>query len=100
MFERLQPVRNRELGVTANVLLSLIDRMRVVAPLSKRYSEFEADTYNVHGWIALNEGTEESARRAVPHFEKQLQVCEAIGNAGRVATAKANIAIAKSKIRR
>jgi hypothetical protein len=28
MFDRLQPVRKREAGVTANVLQSLIDRMK------------------------------------------------------------------------
>jgi hypothetical protein len=98
IFRRLQPVQKRELGVTANVLLSLIDRMRANAsPLPMRYSHFEADAYNAHGRIALDEGTDESARRAVAHFEKQLEVSEAIGNAGRVATAKANIAYARSK---
>jgi hypothetical protein len=54
MFKRLQPVQKTEAGVTANVMLSLIDRMRVVAPLSKRYSEFEADAYSVPGCIALD----------------------------------------------
>ena len=44
-----------------------------------RYSQFEADAYGVHGGIALYEETEESARRAVVHFESQLEVYEAIG---------------------
>ena len=96
MFKRLHPVQKRELGVTANVILSLIDRMRVVAPLTRHYSQMEAYTYNVHGRIALDEGTDESARRAVVHFEKYLKVCEAISNDEGVATAKTNIAIAKS----
>jgi len=44
MFERLQPRQKREYGVTANVLLSLIDRMKVDArPLSVRYFQLEAD---------------------------------------------------------
>ena len=78
----LQPVQKREAGVTANVLLSLVDRMkREVSPLSKRYSQFEANTLGVHGRIALKEErTEESARRAVVHFEKQLEVYKAIGD--------------------
>jgi hypothetical protein len=97
MFERLQPVQKREVGVTANVLLSLIDRMKGDAPLTRRYSQFEADAYSTHGLIAIFEGTDESARRAVAHFEKSLQVLEAIGAAGKIATAKTNIAIAKSK---
>jgi hypothetical protein len=97
VFERLQPVQKSELGVTANVMLSLIDRMRANAPLSRRYFQMEANAYSVHGRIALNEGSEESARRAVTHFEKDLKVCEAIGDTVRIATAKANIAIAKSK---
>ena len=98
MFERLEPVQKREAGVTAKVLLSLIDRMkREVSPLPDRYSQEEAYAYNTNGLIALNEGSEESARRAVVHFEKSLQVFEAIGIARGVATAKASIAIAKSK---
>jgi hypothetical protein len=52
--------------------------------------------YTTHGGIALKEGTEESARRAVAHFEKDLKLCEAIGDAEGIATAKSNIAIAKS----
>jgi hypothetical protein len=96
MFERLQPVQKTEAGVTANVLLSLIDRMRAVAPLTYRYSQMEADAYHVHGRIALSEGTEESARRAVAHFEKQLEVSEAIVDVEGIATAQASLAIAKS----
>ena len=42
MFERLQPVLKREVGVTANVLLSLIDRMKGDAsPLPTRYSHLK-----------------------------------------------------------
>ena len=98
MFDRLQPVQKRELGVTANVLLSLIDRMKgEVSSLPIRYYEFEAYTYNTHGRIASAEGTEESARRAVVHFEQYLKVCEAIGDDQGIAAAKVNIAVAKSK---
>jgi hypothetical protein len=75
MLHRLQPVQKRESGVTANVLLSLIDRMREeVSPLPMRYSWVEANAYGFHGRIALEDGTEESARRAVAHFENQLEV--------------------------
>jgi hypothetical protein len=98
MFERLQPVQKIEAGVTANVLLSLIDRMRAnVSTLTRRYSEIEGLAYGVHGRIALSEGSEESARRAVAHFENQLEVFEAIGFADGIALAKSNIALAKSK---
>jgi hypothetical protein len=97
MFERLQPVQKTEAGVTANVILSLIDRLRAVAPLPMRYSRFEADAYNVHGRIAINEGTEESARRAEAYFETSLQVFEAIGDTDGIAAVKVNIAIARSK---
>jgi hypothetical protein len=98
MINRLQPVQKREAGVTANLLLSLIDRMKGDAsPLPRRYSQMEANAYNTHGRIALDEGTDESERRAVTHFEKYLKVCEAISNDEGVATAKTNIAIAKSK---
>jgi hypothetical protein len=99
MFDRLQPVQKREAGVTANVLLSLIDRMKndASSPLPMRYSEMEAYAYHTHGRIALDEGSEESARRAVAHFENQLEVYEAKSFARGVANAKASIAIAKSK---
>jgi glucose-6-phosphate-specific signal transduction histidine kinase len=59
MLKRLQPVQKRELGVTANVMLSLIDRMKGDAsPLPRRYSHMEAFAYNAHGRIALDEGTD------------------------------------------
>jgi hypothetical protein len=97
MFVRLQPVQKREAGITANVLLSLIDRMKTeVSPLTRRYSQVEANAYGVHGRIAIDEGTEESARRAQAQFENQLEVNEAIGNDQGIATAKRNIAYAKS----
>jgi hypothetical protein len=57
----------------------------------------EADTHNTHGLIALIEGTEESARRAVAYFEMYLKVCKTIGDDEGIAVAKRNIAIAKSK---
>ena len=93
---KLTPVQKREAGVTANVLLSLIDRMKVdVSSLPRRYSQIEAYAYNTHGCIALDEGSEESARRAVVHFGNELQVNEAIGDDEGIATTKGNIAIAK-----
>jgi len=97
MLNRLQPVQKREAGVTANVLLSMIDRMKVDAPLlPRRYSQMEAFAYITHGRIAFAEGTGESARRAVTHFEKELEVSETIGDDEGIATAKSNIALAKS----
>jgi len=97
MQDMLQPRQKREAGVTADILLSLIDRMKGDAPLPKWYSLIEVNAYNVHGRIALDEGTEESARRAVVHFEKGLEDYEAIDIAESIAAAKGNIAIAKSK---
>jgi len=97
MLVRLQPRQKREAGVTADVLLSLIDRMKNDASLPRRYSSFAAYAYNAHGRLALIEGTEESARRALTHFEDELEVYRAIGDDEGIATAKANIAIAKSK---
>ena len=96
MLGRSQPVQMKVDGITANVLLSLIDRMKNESPLTRRYSFFAANAYNVHGNIALDEGTEEGARRAVVHFENQLRVNEAISNFEGIATAKGNIVYAKS----
>jgi hypothetical protein len=97
MLDRLQPVQKIEAGFTINELLSMIDRMKANALLSRRYSQMEAKAYGAHGRLAFNEGTEESVRRAVTHFEDQLEVFEAIGVDDGIATAKQNIAIAKSK---
>jgi len=97
MFGILQPRQKREYGVTANVLLSLIDRMKAnESPLPMRYSQIKADVHVVHGRIALDEGTEESAKRAVVHLKKALEVFEAIGDDDAIAAAKSNIAVAKS----
>jgi hypothetical protein len=97
IFNRLQPFQKIEAGVTANVLLSLIDRIKVDAPpLPRRYLNFKAHAHNVHGYIAIKEGTEESARRALTHFENQLEVYK-VGEDEGIASAKQNIAIAKSK---
>jgi len=96
MLDRLQPVQKREAGVTADVLVSMIDRMKNDTPLSKRYSIIASCAYNALGRIALIEGTEESARRTEAHFENQLRANEAIGNAEGIATAKGNIVYAKS----
>ena len=90
-------MQKREAGITASVLLSLIDRMKNESLLTRQCSQIEADACSTHGCIALDEGTEESARRAVVHFQKCLKVCKAIGFADGIATAKRNIAIAKSK---
>jgi hypothetical protein len=98
MFDRLQPVQKKEAGVTANVLLLLITRMKNdEPPLQTRYYQFEANAYSTQGKIALDEGTKESAQRAVTLFEKQLKVHESIGDADGVARVTYNIAHAKSK---
>jgi hypothetical protein len=101
MLYRLRPVQKAEAGITANVLLSLIDRMKghvlpLPLPLQIRYSQFEANTHAIHGQIALYEGTEESARRAVVHFQRSLVKYESISFVEGVASAKSNIASAKS----
>jgi hypothetical protein len=67
------------------------------SPLSLRYSKFKANAHGFHGRIALDEGTEESARRAVVHFERKIEVSKAICDDEGVATAKSSIALAKSK---
>ena len=98
VFDRVPPVQKIEAGVTANVLISLIDRMKGgTSPLSLRYFKFEANAHGFHGRIALDEGSEESARRAVVHFERKIELSKAICDNEGVATAKSSIALAKSK---
>ena len=97
MLQRLQPVRKREAGVTANVVLSLIDRMKAEgSPLSKHYLWIKGFAYNTLGSIAFDEGTEDGARRAVIYFRKDLNISEEIGDDEGIASAKSNIAAAKS----
>jgi hypothetical protein len=102
MVRGLQPVQKREAGVTATVLLSLIDRMKTEEiSLSMRYSQFEAEAYNTLGHIALDEMTKESARRAEDYFKKYLELSEAMINESFgdefITCAKKNIALAKSR---
>jgi hypothetical protein len=99
LYRRLQPEHQREAGDTANVMLSLIDQKKNESPpLPMRYLYFKAFAFHVHGNIALDEGTEEGARRAVVHFENLLRVNEAISDdKGIAVTTKASIIIAKSK---
>ena len=79
MTMRKIPANRRKAGVTANVMIALIDRMKNDAPtLLRRYSRFKSNAYNALGIIGIEEGTEESARRAVVHFEKSLKVNESI----------------------
>ena len=65
--------------------------------LLMRYSQFQAAAYRTHGRIALFGGTDESAKRAVAHFDKQLEVNNAIGCDRGSAISKSNIVYAKSK---
>ena len=66
MYDRLQPVQRSDAVDAANGILSLIDQMKVnSSPLSRNYFQLEANAYNTLGRIALNEGTEESAREAL-----------------------------------
>ena len=89
-------MQKREAGITANVLLSMIDRMKgEVSPLTMRYLYFKVGVYHLLGRIALSEKTEESARRAEAHFENQLKVSIELGYADDIAHARRNIACAK-----
>ena len=100
MFVRFTPVQMKEFDVIANVMLSLIDRLKGEAtPLSKYYSEAEAYVYNTLGQIAIEEGTEESVKRAVGYFARKLKVSESIGHAENILIAKRHIALAKSKFK-
>jgi hypothetical protein len=96
MFDRLKPVQKREAGVTANVVLSMIDRMKgEVSPLTMRYLCFKVGVYHLLGRIALSEKTKESARRAEAHFDNQLKASIELGYADDIALARRNIACAK-----
>jgi hypothetical protein len=57
---------------------------------------YEAAAHRCLGKIALHEENEETIKEALIHFEKQLELCEAIGNARCVFNAKYNLAKTKS----
>jgi hypothetical protein len=96
LLNRLKPVQKKEAGITANVLLSMIDRMEgEVSPLTMRYLYFKVGVYHLLGRIALSEKTKESARRAEAHFDNQLKVSIELGYANDIAHARRNIACAK-----
>ena len=97
-IQNLQPVQKRESVVTANVILSLIDRMKEDASqLPRRYILCEAFAYNALGLIALDEGTPvDSVNRALTHFKRDLEVSEAIGNHIGIADAISNVAHANA----
>ena len=98
MTMRKIPANRRKAGVTANVMIALIDRMKNDAPtLLRRYSRFKSNAYNALGIIGIEEGTEESARRAVVHFEKSLKVNESICDVDGIAAVLFHIADAKSR---
>lgn len=67
-----------------------------VLPLSIRNSQLEATVYNspsTNCLYIMGEGMEESARRVVVYFEKQLELEESIGGDEGIASAKRNITL-------
>jgi hypothetical protein len=88
--------QTREAEVTANVLLSLIERMKSDAPLLKHCAQSEANTYAILGSIALNKGTKESVVVGVAYIEKTLAVLEAINDAEGASDAIKGLALVKS----
>ena len=78
----------------------MIEQMRTETPsLAQDFGicEIEATAYSVLGMIAVGVGTSESSKKAVGHFEKQWDICKAVGNGNGVSAAESNIAFALSK---
>jgi hypothetical protein len=98
MIEVLQPEQKNEAKITTNELLSLLEQIkRELSPMPPLlYTQMETHAYNSHGRIALNEGTDESARRAVAHWQTSLELNDSIGNIEGIAAVKVQIAEAKS----
>jgi hypothetical protein len=97
-YDRLSPVQQKVAGVTANIIISLIDRLKGknASPLPPRCSQIEANTNKALAFIALKEETEESAKRAVAHLQKALDLYEAIGSTSSAAIIKSNLVLARS----
>jgi hypothetical protein len=88
--------QTREAEVTANVILSLIERMKSDAPLPKHCAQSEANAYAVLSSIALTKGTKESVVVGVAYIDKARAVLEAINDAEGASDAIKGLALVKS----
>lgn len=94
----LQPSDRGETSKVAHRILSLIAQLRRETPmLSVSYLMREAHAYKSLGQVVLQERTAEGAKRAVAHFEKQLELEMTIGDVEGAADARFSIALARSK---
>jgi hypothetical protein len=82
--------------VAEGILILIQETKKDTPVLPKLYTLLEALTYNHLGAIALKEGTEESAKKALVQFEKCLELSTASNFAAGIANAEYNIAFAKS----
>jgi len=96
----LKPVQIDEVKEVATTILEMIGQLKVETPMLPKIMKMEAFTHNGLGLIALREGKEESAKEALIHFEKNLELSTAINYAAGIADAEYNIALAKSKYER
>ena len=77
----------------ANKMMSIIGQMKDADPLLPQdIQQYEANTYNILGNIAYDNGTKESAEIAVEYFEKCRDICEEIGDSLGTTTANSNLA--------
>lgn len=80
----------------AKLLLTMINRLKIVDESLDYLKVIEINAYNSLGSAVLLKKTEESSNEALAHFEKCLVLSQAIEDDECIAIAKYNIAIVKS----
>jgi hypothetical protein len=88
--------QQKEVEVIAKLLLTMINRLKIVDESLDYLKKIEINAYNALGSAVLLKDTEESSNEALAHYEKCVILSEAIEDDECIAKAKYNIAIVKS----
>lgn len=89
---------SQEANNISNKMFSIIEQIKITQdPFLVRVKYIEPRVYNILGRIALEEGTKESAQKALAHFEKYRDLCSESGLIDENPVAEHNISIAKEK---
>jgi len=95
---RCTPQTRQEARDTANKMLSTFEQMKNEEdPLPNRVQHIEPKVYGCLGRIALEEGTKDSLKEALSHYEKSRDLCLVLGLTNEVALAEYNISVAKEE---
>lgn len=100
----LDPRNRNEVEQIANRMLAIIAQVQTESTtnstplLALGAQAYEARVYSYLGELSCGEGTKESARIALEHYEKCRGIWEALGDADGVTLAESRVAYAKVKL--